>query len=405
MTEIKKIPFSPPFIDESIEKEVLESLRSGWITTGPKVKALEGEIGKMADVENVLCINSATSGMMLALHWFGVGRGDEVIIPACTYAATALVVIHLGATPVMVDTGEDFNMDPALLSKAIGPKAKVIIPVDFGGWPCDYAAILKVVEEKKSHFHASNEVQENLGRMLVMADAAHSIGATYRGRPSGSLADISVFSLHAVKNVTSAEGGAICLNLPVPFSNSEIYDQLRLWSLNGQTKDAFSKSQGGSWRYDIVYPGFKINMPDVCAAIALGQIRQYKEKLLPHRKRVFETYARLFEPCEWAELPVGKKDNSESSYHLFALRLKPRNEDLRDKVIEAAAEEGIALNVHFIPLPELSIFRERGFSLNDYPVTEQNFKGEISLPIYPQLTDEDCKRIFESIKKTVTSHN
>lgn len=396
-----KIPFSPPYIDEEVESQVLESLRSGWITTGPKVKELESEICKLAGVEQALGVNSGTSGMMLALHWWGIRPGDEVIIPAYTYVATALVVQHLGVKPLLVDIREDFNIDPEEIRKAITPNTKAIIPVDFGGWPCDYEAIYKVVEEERHQFRPQNENHEKLGRILVMADSAHSIGAFYKGRSSGKLADLSVFSLHAVKNVTSAEGGAICINMPEGFDNAEIYKTLRLWSLNGQTKDAFTKSQGGSWRYDIVYPGFKVNMPDVCAAIALAQIRQYKSKLWPERRRVFNTYYSLFKDETWAELPNGKKGDTESSYHLFALRLMPRNEELRNQVIEAAAKEGIALNVHFIPLPELTIFKEKGFQLSAFPLTEDQFISEISLPIYPQLTDEDCHRIFEVIKKVV----
>ena len=400
-----KIPFSPPYIDEAVEQEVLESLRSGWITTGPKVKALEKEIAGIARVEHAVCINSATSGMMLALHWFGVSRGDEVIIPAYTYVATALVVQHLGATPVLVDIGEDFNMDPEKLNEAITAKTKAIIPVDFGGWPCDYDRIYEVVENKKDLFEARGEVQQKLGRPLIMADAAHSIGAFYKGRPSGRLADLNVFSLHAVKNVTSAEGGAICLNMPAGFDNAEIYKTMRLWSLNGQTKDAFTKSQGGSWRYDIVYPGFKVNMPDVCAAIALAQIRLYREKLWPERRRVFENYQDLFGREEWAQLPPGKDGDTESSYHLFALRLKSRDQSLRDYVIDHAAQKGVALNVHFIPLPELTIFKDRGFKMSDYPLAWDQFSGVITLPVYPQLTDDDCERVYQVIREAINQYS
>ncbi|HAD97314.1 MAG TPA: capsular biosynthesis protein [Cryomorphaceae bacterium] len=404
MSNPKKIPFSPPYIDEEVERQVLESLRSGWITTGPKVRALEGEIASLAGLEHALCVNSATSGMMLALHWYGVGPGDEVIIPVYTYVATALVVQHLGATPVMVDIRDDFNINPQKIREAITPKTKAIVPVDFGGWPCDYDAIREIVEEEKGKFQPANDTQEKLGRILLMADAAHSIGAAYKGKPSGSQADLTVFSLHAVKNVTSAEGGAICMNMPEPFDNAEIYATMRLWSLNGQTKDAFTKSQGGSWRYDIVYPGFKINMPDVCAAIALAQIGKYKDELWPERRKIFDLYTSLFENEEWADLPPGKEGNTESSYHLFALRIKPRNSELRDRVIHLAAEDGIALNVHFIPLAELSIFKEKGFKLSDFPMAKDQFEGVITLPIYPQLEEEDCRRIFTTIKQVVTEY-
>lgn len=401
---MKSIPFSPPYIDESVEQEVLESLRSGWITTGPKVKALEEELAQLAEVEHTLCVNSATSGMMLALHWYGITRGDEVIIPAYTYVATALAVQHLGATPVIVDIRDDFNIDPAAIEAAITPKTKAIIPVDFGGWPCDYDGIYEIVEKHQNIFQPANEVQKQLGRIMIMADSAHSIGALYQSKASGSLADLSVFSLHAVKNVTSAEGGAICINLPEPFVAAEVYALMRLWSLNGQTKDAFTKSQGGSWRYDIIYPGFKVNMPDVCAAIALAQLRQYKDKLWPERRRVFDKYISLFKDEPWAQLPPQKEGTTESSYHLFALRLVPRNENLRDLVIQEAAAQQIALNVHFVPLPELSIFKAKGYRIEDYPCSKDQFEGVITLPIYPQLTNHDCERIHEVIRDTVLAN-
>lgn len=300
-----KIPFAPPFIDEDVRNEVLSSLESGWITTGPKVKALEDETARYAGIKNVLCVNSATSGLMLVLHWLGIGKGDEVIIPAYTYAATALSVMHVGATPVMVDIEADFNISIYKISKAITHRTKAIMPVDFAGWPCDYDAILNIVnqEQHKTQFTPQGLVQETLGRIAIVADAAHSFGAEYKGRRSGNLADITVFSYHAVKNLTTAEGGAICITMPDPFDNDEIYKTLRLWSLNGQTKDAFTKSQSGGWRYDIVYPGFKINMPDICAAIGLAQIRKYENVILEERKRVFDFFGTHFKEDEWAEIP------------------------------------------------------------------------------------------------------
>lgn len=272
------IPFSPPYIDEDVTNEVMDSLRSGWITTGPKVKALEQEVAKLTGVKNVLCVNSATSAMMLMLHWFGIGKGDEVIIPAYTYCATALAVLHLGAKPVIVDVNKDFCINTEKIRKAITPRTKAVVPVDIGGYPCDYDDINKIVndDEVKKMFISVNENQRMLGRIFVMADSAHSIGAVYKDKESGSLCDATVFSFHAVKNVTTAEGGAICLNLPDKFNNEELYQWLRLLSLNGQTKDAFTKSQGGNWKYDIVYPGFKINLNDLCAAVGLAQIRKYK---------------------------------------------------------------------------------------------------------------------------------
>ena len=318
-----KIPFSPPYIDDDIVNEVVGSLESGWITTGPRVKELETLISKFSEIPTSLGVNSATSGLMLALHWFGISRGDEVIIPAYTYAATALSVLHIGAVPVMVDSGDNFNMNPAAVKAKITSKTKAIIPVDIGGWPCDYASIQALIEspDVKGLFQAKGEVQEQLGRMLILADAAHSIGATYQNKPAASWSDLAVYSLHAVKNVTSAEGGMILINMPAGFDNDEVYKTLRLWSLNGQTKDAFTKTQGSSWRYDIVYPGFKMNMPDVLAAIALAQMRKYKDRLMPERKRVYKRYKIGFENWDLAQYPLAQTADSESSYHLYALRI------------------------------------------------------------------------------------
>lgn len=394
-----KIPFSPPYIDDDIVNEVVGSLESGWITTGPRVKELETLISKFSEIPTSLGVNSATSGLMLALHWFGISRGDEVIIPAYTYAATALSVLHIGAVPVMVDSGDNFNMNPAAVKAKITSKTKAIIPVDIGGWPCDYASIQALIEspDVKGLFQAKGEVQEQLGRMLILADAAHSIGATYQNKPAASWSDLAVYSLHAVKNVTSAEGGMILINMPAGFDNDEVYKTLRLWSLNGQTKDAFTKTQGSSWRYDIVYPGFKMNMPDVLAAIALAQMRKYKDRLMPERKRVYKRYKIGFENWDLAQYPLAQTADSESSYHLYALRIKGVTEEQRDKIIDAVMSEGVSVNVHFQPLPLLSVFKEKGYDIADYPRAFDSYSREISLPIYPQLTDEQADFIVETI--------
>lgn len=402
------IPFSPPYIDEDVTNEVLDSLRSGWITTGPKVKALENEVAKLTGVKNVLCVNSATSAMMLMLHWFGIGKGDEVIIPAYTYCATALAVMHLGAKAVIVDVNKDFCINTNGIRKAITPRTKAIIPVDIGGYPCDYDEIDKIVndEEIKKMFISVNENQRMLGRIFVMADSAHSIGAEYKGKPSGTLCDSTVFSFHAVKNVTTAEGGAICLNLPAKFNNDELYQWLRLLSLNGQTKDAFTKSQGGNWRYDIVYPGFKINLNDLCAAVGLAQIRKYNDDLLLKRKLIFEKYNEAFRQTDWAELPPSLDKDKETSYHVYLLRIKNITEDQRDRIIEEINKKEVAVNVHFIPLPMLKIFREREYKIEDYPVSYDNYSREITLPVYPQLTEKEIntviKSVIESCQKVIT---
>lgn len=396
-----KIPFSPPYIDEAVINEVVDSLRSGWITSGPKVKALEEEIKVFSGAKEVLCVNSWTSGAIMMLRWLGVKAGDEVIVPAYTYSATALAVLHAGAKPVMVDSGTDFNISVEAIRNAVTPKTKAIIPVDIAGFPCDYDRIMQLVNEPEIHdlFQASSPVQEKLGRILVMNDAAHSLGAYYtRNQRTGCETDIAIFSLHAVKNVTTAEGGAICLNLPEPFDNAELYKELRMMSLNCQTKDAFSKSKAGGWRYDIVGLGMKINMADVNAAIGLAQIREYPE-LLKERKRVFNIYSEGFADCDWALLPPSVDREKESSYHIYALRIKGFTEEQRDHMIDEIAKSEVAVNVHFIPMPMLSFFHSLGYDIKDYPQAYENFKGEISLPIYPQLNEEQLQFIIKVVKK------
>lgn len=401
-----KIPFSPPFIDEGVKREVLDALESGWITSGPKVAALEKLVAEYAGVDHAVCCNSATSGLALMLHWFGIGPGDEVIIPAYTYAATALVVLHAGATPVMVDCRDDFNINVSQIKSKITARTKAIIPVDIAGWPCAYDELYKLVEssEVNSMFKPSSDHQEQLGRIMILADAAHSIGATYKGRRTGSLADFTVFSFHAVKNVTTAEGGAVCINVGKQgFTDDEVYKQLKLWTLNGQTKDAFTKTQGGGWKYDIVYPGFKINLPDVCAAIGLAQLRKYDDDMLSARRRIFNQYSTAFGAFSWAQLPPCDTPDQTSSYHLYALRLTGVSESDRDRMIEVITNEGVSVNVHFQPLPLLTVFRERGFNISEYPVSYDNYSREISLPIYPELDEEKVSYVVQTVKKAYNS--
>lgn len=396
-----KIPFSPPYIDDAVIAEVTDTLRSGWITTGPKTRALEEEIRLLCGAGEVLCVNSWTSGAILMLRWLGVQPGDEVIVPAYTYSATALAVLHAGATPVMVDSGEDFNISPEAIRKAITPRTKAVIPVDIAGFPCNYDAINRIVAspEIKALFEPSSPVQEKLGRILVLNDAAHSLGAYYQSeKRTGCETDVAVFSLHAVKNVTTAEGGAICLNLPAPFDNGQLYKELRMMSLNCQTKDAFTKSKAGGWRYDIVGLGMKVNMADVNAAVGLAQIRQY-DRLLKERKRVFAAYDKAFSACGWAICPPSVQDGRESSYHIYALRIKNFTEAQRDRMIEKITEREVAVNVHFIPMPMLSFFKGLGYKMEDYPQAYRNYSAEISLPIYPQLTEEQIGFIIETVKK------
>ncbi len=394
-----KIPFSPPYIDQDVINEVVDALQSGWITTGPKVKALENEIKRFTGTKEVLCVNSWTSGAIMMLKWWGVKEGDEVIVPAYTYCATALAVMHAGAKPVMVDSGDDFNISVEAIREAITSRTKAIIPVDIAGFPCDYNAIMNLVNEPKikALFLPETENQQKFGRILVLNDAAHSLGAWYeKGIRTGSETDIAIFSLHAVKNVTTAEGGAICLNLTEPFNNAALYEELRMMSLNCQTKDAFSKSKAGGWRYDVIGFGMKINMADVNAAIGLTQIRKYNE-LLKERKRVFQMYNEAFSKYDWAVLPPKEKDGRETSYHLYALRIKNFTEEKRDAIIDEIAKQEVAVNVHFIPMPMLTFFKQQGYNIDDYPVAYDNFKREISLPIYPQLTNDQVQYVIEAV--------
>jgi dTDP-4-amino-4,6-dideoxygalactose transaminase len=397
------IRFSPPYIDDDIIKEVTSILQSGWLTTGPATRQLEKEMATFCHTESALAVNSATSGMILMLHWYGITKGDEVIVPAYTYCATALAVMHVGAKPVMVDVGSDFNIDCEKIKLAITEKTKAIIAVDFAGWPCDYDGIYSIVNDPaiKNKFQPSSDAQHKLGRIMIMDDAAHALGATYKNKPIGACADITVFSLHAVKNITSAEGGIITFNLPAPFNNEEVYNMLRVWSLNGQTKDAFTKAKAGAWQYDVIYPGFKMNMPDVLAAVALAQFKKYENMLLIERKRVFDYYNNIFSKYDWAICPPFQQTDCFSSYHLYPLRIKNIQEQERNKVIEGIAGRSVAVNVHFTPLPMLTVFKDAGYNIKDYPSAYDLYSNEISLPIYPQLTIDQCKTVTEAVIESV----
>jgi len=395
-----KIPFSLPVINQEVIDEMIDCLtNTGWLTTGPKTKELEKEFELLTKAEAVLCVNSWTSGAMLMLRWFGVKAGDEVIVPAYTYSATALCVMNMGATPVMVDVGDDFNINVTNIKNAITPKTKVIIPVDIGGWPCDYDAIMDLVNQKEitSLFKPDGNAQEQLARILVISDAAHSIGASYKGSITGTATDITVFSLHSVKNITTGEGGAICINLPKPFDNKNVLQYLRYLSLNGQTKSAFEKSKVGGWRYDIVDQGLKVNMPDICAAVGLAQIKQYKNKLLPERKDIFNYYSNYFSNYVWASLPPSNDSIRESSYHLYMLRINDINEQQRDQMIEYISSRDVAVNVHYIPMSMLTLFKNKGYKIEDYPNTYNLYANEISLPIYNNLSKIQLEKITNTV--------
>lgn len=397
-TDIMKIAFAPPYIDEDVVASVNESLKSGWITTGPKVKALETELCSALDAKGVVCVNSWTSGATLTLRWLGVKEGDEVIVPAYTYCATAMAVLEAGATPVMVDINKDMTIDCSEVEKAITPRTKAIIPVDLGGLPCDYDKLREIVESKraKDMFRAENDVQAKLGRALILSDSSHSIGAKFNGQTICHASDICVLSFHAVKNITSAEGGAICLNLPETFDCDAIVKWLKIMTLNGQTKDAFTKTLAGGWRYDIIDLGMKINLPDVNAAIALAQLRKY-DYLLSQRRRVYELYRKLLGEYHWAILPLKGTKQVSSSYHLFALRINPITEAQRDEIIRILAEREIATNVHYIPMPALTLFKRMGYKMEDYPESWDCYTREISLPIYPQLTDMQVEYVVRNL--------
>lgn len=394
------IPFSPPHIDDDIVNEVVAALKSGWITTGPRTKLFEQKLAEYCGVEKVLCVNSASAGLELMLRWFGVGSGDEVIIPAYTYTATAAVVVHCGATPVMVDVNPDFLISVDNIRKALSPKTKVIIPVDIAGLPCDYDAIMALVQddEVKRNFQPSNVLQEKMGRPLVLSDAAHSLGAWYKGKRTGAVADITVFSFHAVKNLTTAEGGAICLALPNSFDAQEIYKQLCTFSLHGQSKDALAKTQIGNWRYDVYECGYKCNMTDVAAAMGLVELARYDTMVLKRRKEIFDAYTQAFKSDGRFQLPEYETADKTSSYHVYALRLNGVTEQQRDTVMQRIFEQEVSVNVHFIPLPMLTAYKKMGYNIADYPVTYDNYSREISLPVYFNLTDEQVQQVIEAVK-------
>ena len=398
------IPFSPPRIDEKIILEVVDALRSGWITTGPKTKLFEKRITEFTGANATICLNSGTAGMELMLSWFGVGPGDEVIIPAYTYTATANAVIHSGATPVMCDVKkDDFNIDVSKIRSLISERTKVIIPVDIGGWPCDYDELHELIkkEDVRSKFTPNTEVQELLGRIMILADGAHSIGSVYKGKNSGTCADATAFSFHAVKNLTTAEGGAISLMLPKRFDAQRMYNDLNVKSLHGQTKDAFAKVQKGGWRYDVVEAGYKYNMTDILASIGLVELERYQDDTLIKRKHIFEKYNKLLSKYDWAWTPGSKDDEKESNCHLYLLRIKDITEQQRNLIIFEISNLDVSVNVHYQPLPMLSFYKYRGYEMADYPVAFENYTQEISLPIFYDLTDEQIETVVKAVAKSV----
>ena len=394
------IPFSPPRIDQKVIDEVVDTLKSGWITTGPKTKEFERRLTAYCGNKATLAVNSNTVGLEVVLRWFGVQEGDEVIVPVYTYCATANVIVHCGAKPVMVDVNaDDFDVCLEKVREAITDKTKVIMPVDLGGMPCAYDELFELVEAEdvKMLFQAKTEEQRKLGRILILSDSAHSIGAEYKGRKAGSLADVSVFSFHAVKNLTTAEGGAIMLNLPEPFDNEEVYRYLCTYTLHGQNKDALAKTKKGAWRYDVLVSGFKGNMTDIMASIGLVELSRYEDDTLHYRKCIYDQYTDAFSRYGWAELPIYETEDRKSSYHVYCLRVKGITEQQRDEIIQRIFDKDVSVNVHFQPLPLLSAFKNKGYKIEDYPVAYDNYCREISLPVWYGLSEEMVKTVIDAV--------
>jgi len=395
------IPFSPPRIDQLVIDEVTAALQSGWITTGPRTKLFEKKITEYCGCKTTVAVNSWTMGMQVLLHWWGIGPGDEVILPAYTYCASANVIIHAGATPVMVDVNlEDFNINSDKVKEAITTRTKAIIAVDIAGLPCDYDRLYDVIYDKKELFIATNDLQKQFGRILLISDAAHSFGATMNGKKAGAMADISCFSFHAVKNLTTAEGGAICFNLPNDFDHDAIYKLFCTLILHGQSKDALAKAQKGNWRYDVEEPGFKCNMTDLQAAIGLIELGRYQENL-DRRKQIFELYNATFSNYHWALLPRSQSASKETCYHLYLLRIKGITEQQRDEIIQLIFDKDVSVNVHFQPLPILTAYKKRGYRIEDYPETWNKYANEISLPVYFNLTDDNVETVLKAVVESV----
>ena len=398
---IKKIPFSPPDITESEVYLVSEALRSGWITTGPKTKEFERLIATCCQTDQAVCLNSATACMELILRVLGVGPGDEVITSAYTYTATASVTCHVGAKVVMVDTAPDsFEMDYDKLADAITEKTKVVLPVDLAGVVCDYDKIFAAVESKKHLFSPVNDIQKAYGRVIVLADAAHAFGAKWHGKMCGEIADFTSFSFHAVKNLTTAEGGALTWRNHDGVDNESLYKQFQLLSLHGQNKDALAKTRLGAWEYDIVAPYYKCNMTDVMAGIGLAQLKRYPE-MLYRRRQIIERYNEGLRGCDVQVLDHFGDDHS-SSGHLYLVRLLGEDVEYRNAVIERMAERGIACNVHYKPLPMMTAYKNLGFDIVDYPNAYNQYHNEITLPLHTSLTNEDVEYVISNFVDIIT---
>lgn len=403
-----KIPFSPPDLTDAEIEEVASAIKSGWITTGPKTKELEREVAALCHTNKAVCLSSQTSCAEMALRLLGIGEDDEVIVPAYTYTASAEIVCHVGARLIFIDSQPDsLEMDYDAVEKAITDKTKAIIPVDIGGVPCDYDRIFSIVEKKKELFTPSNDIQSKFGRIIVCADTAHAFGSTWHGKPIGSVADFSAFSFHAVKNFTTAEGGALTWKPREDLNDEEIYNQVQLYSLHGQSKDALSKNQLGAWEYDILGPWYKCNMTDIHAAIGLAQMERYPA-LLKRRREIIEKYDRAFKPLGVHTVPHFT-DEHISSGHLYLTRIfkkngEPVSDGERREIIIKLAERGITTNVHYKPLPMMTGYKKLGFDIKDYPNAYAHYANEISLPLFSRLTDEEVDYIIDNYTDVIKEY-
>ena len=394
------IPFSPPDISDGEINEVIDTLKSGWITTGPKTKELERRLSEFTNTPKTVCLNSATAALELTLRVLGIGEGDEVIVPAMTYTASCSVIYHVGAKAVIVDIAEDSHeMDYVALANAITENTKAVIPVDLAGIPCDYDKIFEVIESKKHLFRANSEYQEKLGRVAVVADGAHALGSTYKGKKIGSVADFTTFSFHAVKNFTTAEGGSVTWKENENFDNEELYREYQIYSLHGQTKDALAKTKAGSWEYDIVIPGYKCNLTDIAASIGLVQLDRYPE-LLERREDIIRQYNKGFEGTRITALSHSSEDYK-SCGHLYITYIEGATFEQRGEIIVKMAERGISCNVHYKPLPLLTAYKNLGFDIENYPNAYNYYVKEITLPLHTRLSDEDVAVIIENFKEIV----
>ena len=400
-SKLRNIPFSPPDMSEDEVREVSEALRSGWITTGPRTKEFERKIAEYCHTDKAVCLNSATACMELILRVLGVGPGDEVITSAYTYTATASVTCHVGAKVVMVDTAPNsFEMDYDKLADAITERTKVILPVDLGGVVCDYDKIYAAVESRKHLFKPNNDIQKAYGRVIVLADAAHAFGAEWHGKMCGEIADFTSFSFHAVKNLTTAEGGALTWRTKEGVDNEWLYKQFQLLSLHGQNKDALAKTKLGAWEYDIIAPNFKCNMTDIMAGIGLAQFKRYPS-MLARRKEIIERYNNALEGCNVQVLNHYAEDHN-SSGHLYLVRLLGKDTEYRNRVIEQMAERGIACNVHYKPLPMMTAYKNLGFDISNYPNAYAQYVNEVTLPLHTRLTDGDVEYIISNFVEIIT---